>query len=132
MNLRFYIETQDNGCRTLLLMELNYEEEMDWYEVRVFRGEEIIGYVHGYANSGWTPQVNNIWVTEGYRRKGIGSAMMAKVESYFGQIPLPATPIEDNEAAKGFWGNYMKSAWTRPEATETEAKGSGSKVNSGT
>lgn len=123
MNLRFYIETEDSGCRTLLLMELNYEDETDWYEVRVFRGEEIIGYVHGYANRGWTPQVNNIWVTEVYRRRGIGSAMMAKVESLFGQIPLPATPIEDNEAAKGFWKNYMKSSWTRPDTAETEAEG---------
>ena len=103
-------------------MELKYEEETDWYEVRVFHGEELIGYCHGYANKGWTPQVNNIWVAEAYRRKGIGSAMMAKVESIFGQIPLPATPIEDNEAAKGFWKNYMKTAWTGSDGTETETK----------
>lgn len=121
MRFRLFFEAEDSGYRTLLALEFLYEEEIDWYEVRVFRGEEIIGYIHGYANSGWTPQVNNIWVAEKYRRKGIGSMMMSKVEDYFGQIPLPATPIEDNEAARGFWKNYMKSAWALRERKKRSA-----------
>lgn len=88
-------------------MEFQYDDMTDWYEVRVFRGSEVIGYMHGYGNRDWTPQVNNIWVADRFRRRGIGSGMMAKVESYFGQIPVPGTPIEDNEAARGFWAYYM-------------------------
>jgi len=97
----------ENAYRTLLVMEFQYDDETDWYEVRVFRGPEIIGYMHGYGNRGWTPQVNNVWVAERFRRRGIGSAMMGKADSYFGQIPVPGTPIEDNDAARGFWRTYM-------------------------
>ncbi|MEW6137228.1 MAG: GNAT family N-acetyltransferase [Thermodesulfobacteriota bacterium] len=111
MDYRFFVESYENGCRTLLLMELTYDRDLDWYQIRVFLGEEMIGYVHGYANKGWTPQVNNIWVAENHRRKRIASAMMAKLEDFFGQIPLPATPIEDNEAAKGFWSTFTKGTW---------------------
>lgn len=118
MQFRLFFEPKGPGFRTLLLLEFVYEEDMDWYEIRVSRGEEVIGYVHGYANRGWTPQVNNIWVAERYRRQGIGSTMMSKIEDYFGQIPLPATPIEDNPAARGFWKNYMKDSWARDHKDE--------------
>ncbi|MDQ7783955.1 MAG: GNAT family N-acetyltransferase [Desulfomonilaceae bacterium] len=118
MQFRLFFEHKGSGFRTLLLLEFLYEEETDWYEVRVFRGEEIIGYVHGYANRGWTPQVNNIWVAETYRRQGIGSFMMSKIEEYFGQIPLPATPIEDNTAARGFWKLYMSGSRVRNNEDE--------------
>ena len=120
MQLRFFFQTRRQGFRTLLLLEFLYDEEIDWYEVRVFRGEEIIGYVHGYANRGWAPQVNNIWVAEKHRRQGIGSVMMGKIEEYFGQIPLPATPIEDNPAARGFWKNYMTVSGTRNQEPQSE------------
>lgn len=113
MRFRLFFDIDDQGHRRLFALEFFYDEEIDWYEVRVFLGEEIVGYLHGYANRGWTPQVNNVWVVEKFRRKGIASMMMSKVEDYFGQIPLPATRIEDNEAARGFWKNYMKGTWTQ-------------------
>jgi ribosomal protein S18 acetylase RimI-like enzyme len=106
VEFRHFFEFVENKYRTLLVMEFQYDDKTDWYEVRVFRGSEIIGYMHGYGNRDWTPQVNNIWVADRFRRRGIGSGMMAKVESYFGQIPVPGTPIEDNEAARGFWRYY--------------------------
>lgn len=111
VRFRFFFEVRERAFKRLLLLEFRYDEEIDWYELRVYRATEIIGYVHGYANRGWTPQVNNIWVEERFRRKGIGSEMMSRVEDYFGEIPLPATPIEDNEAARAFWKNYMKESW---------------------
>jgi ribosomal protein S18 acetylase RimI-like enzyme len=104
---RFFIELMENRLRTLLVMEFQYDDDADWYEIRVFRGSEVIGYVHGYANRGWDPQVNNIWVAERMRRRGIATAMMRRVETFFGQIPQPGTPIEDNEAARRFWAKYM-------------------------
>lgn len=107
MQFRLFIEFYEEKFRTLLVLEFNYDDDVDWYEVRVFRGEKIIGYVHGYGNRGWSPQVNNIWVAEEYRRRGLGTIMMTKVEDYFGQVPLPGTPIEDNDAAKGFWKSYL-------------------------
>lgn len=110
MQFRLFVEPKGSGFRTLLLLEFLYEEEIDWYEVRVLSGEDVIGYVHGYANRGWAPQVNNIWVAEKHRRQGIGTIMMSKIGEYFGQIPLPATPIEDNPAARGFWRNFMKDS----------------------
>jgi ribosomal protein S18 acetylase RimI-like enzyme len=106
LEFRHFFEFVENKYRTLLVMEVQYDDETDWYEVRVFRGGEIIGYMHGYGNRGWAPQVNNIWVAERFRRRGIGSAMMTKVESYFGHIPVPGTPIKDNEAARAFWKHY--------------------------
>lgn len=90
------------------MLELQHDSEMDWYEVRVFRGPELVGYVHGYANQGWNPQVNNIWVSEAYRRKGVASLMMAKLEDYTGQTPIPATPIDDNPAARAFWEKFTR------------------------
>jgi GNAT superfamily N-acetyltransferase len=120
VQFRHFFEAKRWGFRTLLLLEFQYDDETDWYEVRVYRGEEIIGYIHGYANRGWAPQVNNIWVTEKYRRQGIASVMMTKVEEFFGQVPLPATPIEDNVAARGFWKNYMKSSWERKRTTKPD------------
>lgn len=111
VRFRFFFEVKEKAFKTLLLLEFQYDEEIDWYELKVYRGSEIVGYVHGYANRGWTPQVNNIWVEERYRRKRIASVMMSRVEDYFGEIPLPATPIEDNEAARAFWKNYMKESW---------------------
>jgi ribosomal protein S18 acetylase RimI-like enzyme len=113
MQFRLFFHREEKGFQQLFVLEFTYDRETDWYEARVFRGSQVIGYVHGYANRGWTPQVNNIWVDERYRRRGIGSFMMAKVEDAFGQIPLPATPIEDNDAARGFWKNYLKMSWVR-------------------
>jgi hypothetical protein len=109
--------------RTLLVMEFFYDEDMDWYEVKVFRGSDLIGYVHGYANRGWTPQVNNIWVMDKYRGEGIASAMMSRIESYFGQIPVPGTPIEENEGAKAFWKKYLsgRSPQERGPADENDS-----------
>lgn len=89
-------------------MEFRHDDEMDWYELRIFRGEHIIGYLHGYANKGWTPQVNNIWVDERFRRRKLATTMINQVESYFGQAPLPGTKIFDNEAARGFWKKIME------------------------
>ena len=107
VRLRMFFELMLNNFRTLLLLNFEYDEEMDWYEVKVSRGQQVIGYVHGYGNHGWNPQVNNIWVNRRYRRKGLGSLMMSKVEQYFGQVPLPGTPISDNEPARRFWKNYL-------------------------
>jgi GNAT superfamily N-acetyltransferase len=107
VQFRLFFELTQHNFRTLLLLTFQYHEEMDWYEVKVFRGQEMIGYTHGYANQGWNPQVNNIWVLKNFRRKGIGSLMMARVEDYFGQVPLPGTPISDNEPARLFWRNYV-------------------------
>jgi len=101
-----FFQVPDQVFNTLFVMEFVYEEETDWYEVKVFHGSEIIGYVHGYGNRGWVPQVNNIWVMEKFRGRGIAGAMISKVEAYFGQAPVPGTPIEDNEAAKEFWRKY--------------------------
>lgn len=106
MKFRMFFQIPDEVFQSLYVMEFFYDEDMDWYEVKIFQGSEIIGYLHGYANRGWGPQVNNIWVLEKFRRRGIASKMMSRVEAYFGQIPAPGTPIEDNEAARGFWKKY--------------------------
>lgn len=107
LHFRLFFELPHEGYHALYLWKFQYDEETDWYEGRVFRGEELVGYMHGYANRGWNPQVNNIWVSEGSRRKGVASAMMARVENYFGQVPLPGTRVEDNPAARGFWDKYL-------------------------
>jgi GNAT superfamily N-acetyltransferase len=122
VRFRFFFEVREKAFKTLLLLEFHYDEEIDWYELKVYRGTEIVAYVHGYANRGWTPQVNNIWVEKRFRRKGIASVMMSKVEDYFGEIPLPATPIEDNDAARAFWKNYMKESWV---ASQRKKSGEG-------
>lgn len=114
LEFRLFFEMNQHNFRTLLLLTFRYHEELDWYEVKVFRGQEMIGYTHGYANQGWNPQVNNIWVLEQFRRKGIGSLMMARVEDYFGQVPLPGTPISDNEPARLFWRNFLSGRFDRP------------------
>jgi ribosomal protein S18 acetylase RimI-like enzyme len=106
LQFRFFFELPGEKYPTLLLLEFQYDKEIDWYEIKVYRGDETIAYVNGYANQGWAPQVNNLWVSENYRRKGIASEMISKVEDYFGQAPLPATPITDSEEARGFWSNY--------------------------
>jgi ribosomal protein S18 acetylase RimI-like enzyme len=106
VQFRFFFELHGERYPTLLLLEFQYDQEIDWYEIKVYRGEETIAYVNGYANQGWAPQVNNLWVSDSYRRKGIASEMISKVEDYFGQAPLPATPIADSEEARGFWSNY--------------------------
>jgi ribosomal protein S18 acetylase RimI-like enzyme len=106
VQFRFFFELPGEKYPTLLLLEFQYDEEIDWYEIKVYRGDETIAYLNGYANQGWAPQVNNLWVSENYRRKGIASEMISKVEDYFGQAPLPATPITDSEEARGFWSNY--------------------------
>jgi ribosomal protein S18 acetylase RimI-like enzyme len=113
MEFRFFLELTENKFRTLLVLEFTYEDETDWYEVRVFRGSQIVGYLHGYGNRGWSPQVNNIWVADKFRRRGIATAMMSRVEAYFGQIPVPGTPIEDNPAARGFWKKYREGRLAR-------------------
>jgi predicted acetyltransferase len=104
---RLFFEIPDNGYNIILLLEFWYDRETDWYETTVLCGEEVAGYLHGYANQGWAPQVNNIWVAERFRRRGIGSRMMAKVGEFFGQVPLPATPIKDSKAAKAFWKRFI-------------------------
>ncbi len=116
LHFRLFFELPHEGYRALFLWKFQYDEETDWYEGRVFRGEELVGYMHGYANRGWNPQVNNIWVVESFRRKGVASAMMARVESFFGQVPLPGTRVEDNPAARGFWDKYLsgKGISTKP------------------
>jgi GNAT superfamily N-acetyltransferase len=117
IEFRLFFELTQYNFRTLLLLTFLYDEEIDWYEIKVFRGQEMIGYVHGYANQGWNPQVNNIWVIERFRRRGIGSLMMARVEDYFGQAPLPGTPISDNEPARLFWRKYLAE---EPDAEKDE------------
>jgi GNAT superfamily N-acetyltransferase len=122
VEFRLFFEFTQHGFRTLLLVTFRYDEEIDWYEVKVFRGQVSIGYVHGYANQGWNPQVNNIWVRERFRRKGIGSLMMARVEDYFGQVPLPGTPISDNEPARLFWRNYISGRPSRHKDGEKQTQ----------
>lgn len=122
MQFRLFFEIPLGGCRTLFLLEFLYEEEVDWYEVRAFLGREIVGYVHGYANRGWAPQVNNIWVSERLRRRGIATAMMSKIEDYFGQVPLPGTPIVNNEAARAFWKKYLESTSLRRKNSGRNSK----------
>jgi predicted acetyltransferase len=102
-----FFEVSEQGYNIILLLEFCYDRETDWYETTVVWGDDIVGYLHGYANQGWAPQVNNIWVAERFRRRGIGSRMMAKVGEILGQIPLPATPIKDNRAAKAFWKRFI-------------------------
>ncbi len=118
MQFRFFFELPGEEYRTLVLLEFKYDEEIDWYEIKAFRGEEVIGYINGYANHGWAPQVNNLWVAEKHRRKGIASQLMCKIEEYFGQAPLPATPISDSEEAHGFWSNYTGTKVPRLGNTE--------------
>ena len=108
MHFRFFFELSDEKY-PMLLLEFQYDEDIDWYEIKTYRGEEVIGYINGYANQGWAPQVNNLWVSDRYRRRGIASQMMSKVEEYFGQAPLPATPIADSEEARCFWSNYTQN-----------------------
>jgi ribosomal protein S18 acetylase RimI-like enzyme len=103
---RQLVEIPDQGFMTFFLMELQYDKEIDWYEIRMYQGRELVGYIHGYANQGWNPQVNNVWVTERFRRRKIASLMMSKIEAYFGQVPMPGTPIENNKAARGFWDKF--------------------------
>jgi len=122
VQFRLFFEIPLGECRTLFLLEFLYEEEVDWYEVKVSLGQEIVGYVHGYANRGWAPQVNNIWVSERLRRRGIATVMMTKIEDYFGQVPLPATPIGDNEAARAFWRKYLKINSLRRKDTGPDKK----------
>ncbi len=121
MQFRMFFQIPDKTFHTLFVMEFVYEEEMDWYEVKIFHGSEIIGYVHGYGNRGWAPQVNNIWVLDKFRRRGMASAMMSKVEAYFGQMPVPGTPIEDNDAAKGFWKKYSVSRASKKDVSAGES-----------
>jgi GNAT superfamily N-acetyltransferase len=109
VHCRFFFELSDERYSTLLLLEFQYDEDIDWYEIKTYRGEEVIWYINGYAYHGWAPQANNLWVAERYRRKGIASQMMSKIEEYFGQAPLPATPIVDSEEARGFWSNYTQN-----------------------
>lgn len=107
VRLRLFFEVPETIFGALFLLEFYHDEENDWYEVRVFHGAELHSHAHGYANHGWNPQVNNIWVAERVRRRGLGSMVLSKIESYFGQIPLPGTPISDNEAARAFWAKFM-------------------------
>jgi GNAT superfamily N-acetyltransferase len=107
VRFNFYFDIEHQGLRIILLLKFRYNIATDWYQARVFRGDDVIGYTHGYANRAWSPQVNNIWVAAPFRRKGIASTMMARVEDYFGQVPLPATRIADNDAARRFWENYI-------------------------
>jgi GNAT superfamily N-acetyltransferase len=104
---RIFFRIRHHGYPALFQFEFRHDEETDWYEGKVSRGRAMVGYVHGYANQGWNPQVNNIWVDDKYRRKGIASAMMTAVGRYFGQTPFPGTPIEDNDAARAFWRKFM-------------------------
>ena len=101
MQFRMFFQIPDKIFHAMFVMEFIYDEEMDWYEVKMFQGSEIIGYVHGYGNRGWAPQVNNIWVMEKFRRSGIASAMMSKVEAYFGQIPVPGRGSKIMKLPKG-------------------------------
>ncbi len=114
MRFRFFFELPGEKYPILLLLKFRYDKEIDWYEIKVYRGQETIAYVNGYANQGWAPQVNNLWVSENYRRKGIASRMMSKVEDYFGQAPLPATPIADSEEARVFWSKYTGDRSSEP------------------
>lgn len=106
MRFQYSFELPGDQPRTRLTLDFEYDEAVDWYEAKVSREEEVVGYINGYANHGWAPQVNNIWVTESYRRKGVATHMMSAIEEEFGQIPLPATPISDTEEARRFWDNY--------------------------
>ncbi len=45
-----FFSIPDKVFRALFVMEFVYDEEMDWYEVKMFQGSEIIAYVHGYGN----------------------------------------------------------------------------------
>jgi ribosomal protein S18 acetylase RimI-like enzyme len=123
VHFRFFFELWDEKYPTLLLLEFHYDEDIDWYEIKTYRGEEVIGYINGYANHGWAPQANNLWVSEKYRRKGVASKMMSKVEEYFGQAPLPATPIADSDEARGFWSNYTEN-YLPSAARDEQSKGS--------
>ena len=122
MHFRLFVELPQYHFRTLLMLDFRYDEGEDWYEVTVFRGQEVIGYLHGYANHGWNPQVNNIWVREDYRRRGIGSLMMSRVNDYFGEVPLPGTPIADNEAAQRFWEHYLSGKWRTKRLRENQLR----------
>jgi GNAT superfamily N-acetyltransferase len=104
---RQFVEVYDRGFKTLFMLEFQHDKDVDWYEVRIYRGADLVGYLHGYANQGWSPQVNNIWVARRFRRKGLGSLMMSKVTDYAGQVPMPATPVEDNHAAHAFWKRFL-------------------------
>ncbi len=120
MLYRQLIEFYEKGFRSLFMLEFQHDQDMDWYEVRVYSGSSLVGYVHGYANQGWNPQVNNIWVTEALRRRGLGTIMMAKVEDYSGQLPEPATPIDDNEPAQAFWAKFRADRVASPRETDGE------------
>jgi GNAT superfamily N-acetyltransferase len=109
VHCRFFFELPDEKYPTLLLLDFQYDEDIDWYEIKTYRGDEVIGYINGYANHGWAPQANNLWVSERYRRKRIATQMMSKIEEYFGQAPLPATPVVDSEEAREFWSNYTRN-----------------------
>ncbi|MFC1833335.1 GNAT family N-acetyltransferase [Thermodesulfobacteriota bacterium] len=120
VTFHIFFELSQHGYGSLLLFEFEHDKETDWYEARVFHGEDLVGFLHGYANVGWNPQVNNVWVTEKYRRRGIASVMMTKVERYFGQTPLPATRIEDNKAAREFWKKFLR--WAKKSGTLRSAR----------
>ena len=47
MQYRQLIEIVDKGFRTLFLLEFQHEQDVDWYEVRIYRGQELVGYLHG-------------------------------------------------------------------------------------
>jgi ribosomal protein S18 acetylase RimI-like enzyme len=115
VQFRFFFKLPQDAYFALYQLEFLYDLDFDWYEVRVSLGQETVGYVHGYANKGWDPQVNNIWVAEKFRRRGIASVMLSRVEDYFGHSPLPATRIEDNDAAKAFWKKrFDRSSFRAP------------------
>lgn len=107
MALRFFFELTVDGLGTLFLLEFDYDREWDRYEMNVYCGGAPVGYCHGYGNKGWNPQVNNIWVTESLRRRGIATIMLSKVEDYFSHLPFPGTKIADNQAARSFWRSYL-------------------------
>jgi len=107
VQFRLFFKLPQDDYYSLYQLEFFYDLDFDWYEVRVSLGHETIAYVHGYANRGWDPQVNNIWVAEKFRRRGVASVMLSRVEEYFGHSPIPATRIEDNDAARAFWKKHL-------------------------
>jgi len=122
VQFRLFFKLPQDAYFSMYQLEFFYDLDFDWYEVRVSLGQETVGYVHGYANRGWVPQVNNIWVSERFRRRGIASVMLSRLEEYFGHSPVPATPIEDNDAAKAFWKKHFDRGSFRTPTDQATSK----------
>lgn len=73
------------------------------------KGKKRVAKCEGSGNEGWRPQVNNIWVHEGFRRRGVATLMLSKLERHFGFRPVPTGALGENSPEAAFWEKYLNT-----------------------